>query len=87
MARTNARAEWRIHEGIPHRRLYARAGGEIVGALEFSVTESAVDIQVIFVKPPFRSQGIAASMIDSLRARYPGKQICHAAAHCPGVKP
>lgn len=55
--------------------LIALIDGQQVAALDFSVDGLRVTINMVFVKPPFRHQGVARALLERLRCDYPQVDI------------
>ncbi|CDG85272.1 GNAT family N-acetyltransferase [Janthinobacterium agaricidamnosum] len=55
--------------------LYAYVAGEQVAALDFTASGDNVTVNVIYVKPCWRRQGIATALTRHLLRRYPHAAI------------
>lgn len=62
------------HDGA-HVVLYAYLGNEQVAALDFTESEGANIINMIFVKPHFRRRGIGSALLHHLIRQYPDAHI------------
>ncbi|RZI44821.1 GNAT family N-acetyltransferase [Herbaspirillum sp. HC18] len=50
-------------------RLYGRIGDELAGAVDFVLQDGHVAVVMVYVRPAFRSRGVARRMMRELEAR------------------
>jgi GNAT superfamily N-acetyltransferase len=56
-------------------RVHGYLNGELVAALDFVRVDREIRINLIFVKPRFRRQGIGRALLAQLDSLYPGAKI------------
>lgn len=69
--------------GKGHLVLGAFLGQAQVAALDAELGDKHIHINMVYVRPPFRQQGIASAMLDYLSSTYSDKQISNLRIHLP----
>jgi len=66
----------------PHHRVRASIDAVMVGALDYRYEAGHLSVLMVFVTPPWRQRGIAATMVQFLQQQYPGITILSACPRC-----
>lgn len=64
-----------IEKHAANIRIYIKEEGEIVAGLEVSEVEQGLEIDMVFVMPGRRGQGLAHDLVTALREHFPGWDV------------
>lgn len=64
-----------FHNNQIDMTLIAKADGEVVGKIDYSVYQGTPSIQMVTVKPDMKKRGIATALVHQLQSKFPHTEI------------